>query len=87
LNTSRLKKFVTPAFPGQPALGTRPDPVLKGKGREEYEVEEILNQQEKNKRTEYLVCWKDYGPEDDTWELEENLKNAKEALSDFRSWG
>jgi hypothetical protein len=87
INMSRLKKFVVPAFPGQPVPGLRPDPVLKNEGRKEYEVEEILDRHEKNKKTEYLVRWKDYGPEDDTWEPEENLKNAREALSDFRSRG
>jgi hypothetical protein len=49
LNASRLKKFIALAFPGQHAPGMRPDPVLKGERREEYEVEEILDQREENK--------------------------------------
>jgi hypothetical protein len=56
-------------------------------GREEYEVNEILEQRQKNGKTEYLIRWKDYRPEDDTWEPLENLKNAREALHDFRSRG
>jgi hypothetical protein len=87
LNGSRLKRFRPPSFPGQLQLGTCPNPIITAEGREEYEVEEILEQRQANGRTEYLVHWKDYGLEDDTWEPLENLKNAKEALSNFRSWG
>jgi hypothetical protein len=36
---------------------------------------------------EYLVRWKDYGPEDDTWEPKENLKNAPRVLQQYESRG
>ena len=31
----------------------------------------------------YLVRWKGFIAEEDTWERRENLKNAEEALADF----
>jgi hypothetical protein len=39
----------------------------------EYEVEKILDKRVKKGKTEYLIRWKDYGSEDDTWEPTENL--------------
>jgi hypothetical protein len=86
-NMSRLKRFVMPAFGSQPQIGTRPDPVITNEGREEYEVQEILDKRGNGRKTEYLVRWKDYGPEDDTWEASENLKNAPGAVQQFKSRG
>jgi hypothetical protein len=54
-NEARIKRFVEPMSPGQPRQAQRPDPVLTNEGREEYEVDEILNNREKNGRKEYLV--------------------------------
>jgi hypothetical protein len=79
-NEARIKRFTEAAFPGQAQNNRRPDPVLTNEGKEEYEVEEILDKRQSNGRSEYLVRWKDYGPEDDTWELQENLKNAPRAI-------
>jgi hypothetical protein len=68
-------------------MSSRPDPILMADGKEEYAVQEVLDQWQRNGQPKYLVRWKDYGPEDDTWELEENLGNVKEVLADFQSWG
>jgi hypothetical protein len=50
-------------------------------------VQEILAERRNRTRTEYLVRWEGYGPEDDTWEPPENLSNAKGALRKFKARG
>jgi hypothetical protein len=67
-NEARIKRFSEAAFLEQPQKNQRPDPVLTNEGWEEYEVEEILDKRENSSKLEYLVRWRDYGPEDDTWE-------------------
>ena len=37
----------------------------------------------RSKKIKYLVQWKGYGPEDNTWEPEGHLAHAQEALKDF----
>jgi hypothetical protein len=44
LNMSRLKKFHLAVFPGQAGIGSRPDPVITTDRKEEFKVEEILEQ-------------------------------------------
>jgi hypothetical protein len=53
----------------------------------EYEVREVLVERTSGERTEYLVQWDGYRPDDDTWELVSNLKNANGALRDFSAQG
>jgi hypothetical protein len=60
----RIKKFRKLEFLQQRETRSRPDLVITNKGHEEYEVHDILNDRRKNRKTEYLVRWKDYGPED-----------------------
>ena len=45
---------------------------------EEYEVEKIIGVRfnKSRRRREFLVRWKGYGPEHDTFEPERNLRNA-----------
>jgi uncharacterized protein (DUF608 family) len=51
----------------------------------EYEVQEIIDQSEReNGQQLYRVRWKGYGEQDDTWETEENLQNAKLLLKRFQ---
>jgi len=56
---------------------------MKVEGVEKWEVEKILNKKKIRGVEKYLVRWKGFTAEGDTWERKENLKNAKEALADF----
>jgi hypothetical protein len=52
-------------------------------------VEEILEERhnKRRRRKEWLVKWKGYPAEENTWEPKENLKNAEEVLTKFHSRG
>jgi hypothetical protein len=80
-----LKPFHAPTFRSQEKIPLRPEPELSSEGHEEYEVREVLDQRRTGSKVEYLVCWEGYGPEDNTWELLKNLKNAKKALGAFKA--
>ena len=60
-----------------------PLPPVEVAGEKEYEVEEILDKQERREKTKYLVKWKGYTVEENTWEGLENLKNAMEKIEEF----
>ena len=56
---------------------------MKVKGVEEWEVEKILNKKKIRGVEKYLVHWKGFMAEQDTWERREDLENAKKVLEDF----
>jgi len=60
-----------------------PPPPVEVAGEKKYEVEEILDRQEKREKTKYLVKWKGYTAEENTWEGLENLKNAMKKVEEF----
>jgi len=52
-------------------------------GEEEYEVEKILNKRRIQGKDKFLVCWKGYTAEADTWEERKNLENARKKVEEF----
>ena len=50
---------------------------------EEWKVEKILNKKRMRGEEKYLIQWKNFTAEGDTWERRENLKNAKELIKEF----
>ena len=58
-------------------------PPVKINSEKEYEVEEILDRQERRGKMKYLVKWKEYMVEENIWEGIENLKNAMEKVEEF----
>ena len=52
-------------------------------GVEKWKVEKILNKKKIRGVEKYLVQWKGFTTEEDTWERKENLKNAEELIEEF----
>ena len=50
---------------------------------EKWEVERILNKRKVRGIEKYLMRWKEFTVEHDTWEKEEDLVNAREAVDEF----
>jgi len=46
-------------------------------------VEKILNKRTVRGKEKFLVRWKRYTAEENTWENRENLENAKELVKEF----
>jgi len=79
VNVSRICRYIRQVKgqkKEQPALV-----IIEGK--EEWEVERILNKQQVKEKDKYLVHWKGFTAESDTWKGKENLKNAKKAIEEF----
>ena len=79
VNVSRIRRYIE-QVEGQKK--EQPAPVII-KGEEEWEVERILNKQRVRGKDKYLVRWKGFMAESDTWEGRENLENAKEVIEEF----
>ncbi len=73
----KLKKYVSN---GEELKLPEPDII---NDVEEYEVEQILDQKKVRGKEYFLVKWKNYTHEHDSWEPVKNLENASEALEDF----
>ena len=56
---------------------------IEVEGIEEWEVEKILNKKKIRGVEKYLIRWKGFTAEGDTWERRENLKNAEELIEEF----
>ena len=85
-NRDRLKPYHPPEFDQQRRRDGASDPVLV-ENEEEWEVEAIHGERTRKRKREYLVRWKGYTAENDTWEPESNLKHAKEAIDAFKARG
>ena len=56
---------------------------IKIEGVKEWEVEKILNKRKIRRVDKYLVRWKRFTAEYDSWEKEEDLENARELVNKF----
>ena len=70
---------------GQKKLPLKPVII---EGEEWFQVKKILNKRVVREKEKFLVRWKGYTVEEDTWESKENLENAKELVDEFeREYG
>ena len=62
-----------------------PPPVITPAGDLEWEVSQVLNSRivGRGRRLQYLVSWKGYGLEQDSWEPAVNLRNAPLMVENF----
>ncbi|KAL1448798.1 hypothetical protein WDU94_000058 [Cyamophila willieti] len=52
---------------------------------EEYEVDKVIHHRKfSNGTVEYLIRWKGYGPDDDTWEKESNLTSSAVLIAEYK---
>ena len=79
VNVSRIVRYKV-QIKGQRKEEGKPVEV---EGVEEWEVEKILNKKRIRGVEKYLVWWKGFTMEGDTWERRENLKNAEELIEEF----
>jgi len=87
VNVSMLKPYRdgTGEFPHRPPPNERPPPeAADAFGQEEYHVERVLEQRTtRHGRTEYLVLWRGYPPEEATWQSEADLAGARRAVRQY----
>lgn len=81
-HVSLLKPVVPDPFPdhrpGPPA------PIIID-GDEEFEVEAVLDCRKRRGQTQYLIKWKGYGPEENSWEPARNVHATDLIRAFFRS--
>ena len=85
-HVSKLKKVKSSESFTERSTLNQQEPVIVNRNDQslnEWEVDEIIGKRVRNRRVEYLVHWKNYGVEEDSWEIVSNLRNATESVRQF----
>jgi hypothetical protein len=75
-----LKPYKESNIPGRTQP---PPPCIEIHSLEEYEVEEVLDSQQRHGRLEYLIHWHSYDINECTWKPSTNLVNAPQKIHEF----
>jgi hypothetical protein len=81
-HVSKLRQHLPDLISGCQA--PTPSPIAID-GTNEWEVEDILDCRVRGKHRQYLVSWKGFGPQENSWEPDVNLQNCKELLDQFNT--
>ena len=81
-HVSLLEPYTENDFPERVAP---PPPPVEVEQEEEYEVSQILDSKRVRNSVRYLVQWKGYGPEDNTWEPRAHVAHAPALVADFHA--
>ena len=88
-NIDKLKRYTdgSSLFPTRPQPFDRPPPVAEAdsNGDQVFEVERIVAQRKRGRCLEYLVSWRGYPAEENTWEPLRVLRNAADAVADYHA--
>ena len=82
-HTDKFKPYHTQRNQEFPGRVQSPPPPLIIQGEEHYLVEGIIGKRCRKGVTQYLVRWKGYGAENDTWEPEINVQHLTQELRKF----
>lgn len=80
INVDQLKRYVRRE---ETASTTRPGPLAGTK--DVFEVEKLLDVRTRHGRRQYLTRWKGYGPEDDTWADENDVKHLRDMINELKA--
>jgi hypothetical protein len=88
-NITRIKPYraSSPKFVTRPQRFDRPPPEADAdtNGDKVWEVERIVAARGRGRGLRFLVAWKGYPPEENTWEPRSSLAQAQDALAEFEA--
>lgn len=80
-NEKLLKPYFTPKFEIQESQHRPPPEIVDD--HEEFEVKTIIDSRKRGCGIEYLVHWKGYSNDEDTWEPRTNVGHAQDLIDQF----
>lgn len=83
-NADRLRPYIESPPDFDHRTPPKPPPAVVN-GEDEWEVERIEDYKMFGRTPKWLVKWKGYSEDDNTWEPRRNLRNAKDAMAEFEA--